>query len=110
MSKDEKTETEQSESKKQEPKKPDNRVLDILQKDGDLIGNVIERFAQSEDEPITDDQKDYMRNYAIMLSEKWNDIIIKIEGGLMDPETRKEIAKKLRVRPKGDHESKDWPE
>jgi hypothetical protein len=101
MSKD-KTVTEEQATEEQKTKESVNKVLEATRQDGDLIENAISIFSklsEEQDEPMSDEHKDYVRKFAAGLSEQWGNIIVKLEGALMDPETRKIIEKKLQVAP-----------
>ena len=66
-----------------------NRIADILDSEGHLE-KLIEFFNGGKEE-LTEAQKDYTRNFAYDLSEKWSDIIVKLEQELKDPKVVQEL-------------------
>lgn len=77
---------------KKESSRPSNRITDILEGEGHLE-KLIEFFNSGKEE-LTEAQKEYTRNFAYDLSEKWNDVIVKLEKELKDPKVVQELQKR----------------
>ena len=84
------------ENKKDQPNKNNvNRVLEILE-GGELIDKTIESFSEGMESPMSDEQKQAMKKYAVDMSEKWHDAILKFEKAIQDPKVQEILEKKLK--------------
>jgi len=63
----------------------------------DGINQYIEGFSESSEQKMTEAQKEFMRSYAIQVTERWSETIYKMEEALKDPNVVDALEKKLKT-------------
>jgi hypothetical protein len=72
-------------------------ILDLV---GGLAGinKYIDGFDNIHDQKMTEGQKQYMRDYASQITERWSKVMCQVENAIKDPGVIDELEKKLRVK------------
>ena len=71
-------------------------ILDLV---GGLAGinKYIDGFDNAHNQKMTEGQKQYMRDFASQITERWSKVMCQVENAIKDPGVIDELEKKLRV-------------
>ena len=90
--------SDEQDKKKQEKLGAEKHKENILEMIGGIKGveQYIEGFSQNSEHAMTDQQKEYMKTYALDIAEKWGETILKMEQALKNPEVVSNLEKRFK--------------